>query len=106
MESTQGPNPGMEVFKLSPVDINYVFRSSGVAGNTLSPFLYDSEAAAVASPSEYFKAFQQNALFRGVAAKLLEPDLKVSFSTGGSGSEEDTNSVLLKRENPPAWGVL
>jgi len=106
MESTQGPNPGMEVFKLSPVDINYVFRSSGLRGNTLSPFLYDSEAAAVASPSEYFKAFQQNALFRGVAAKLLEPDLKVSFSTGGSGSEEDTYSVLMKREDPSVLAVM
>lgn len=106
METNQGSNGGAEVFKLSPSDINFVFRSSGLVGNTLSPFSYDSEAAAVASPSEYFQAFQQDALFRGSAGKLLEPDLKVSFSTGGSGAQEDTYSVLMKKEDPSVLAVM
>lgn len=106
METNHASNGGAEVFKLSPSDINFVFRGSGLVGNALSPFSYDSEAAAVTKPSENFQAFQKNALFRGTAAKLLEPDFNVSFSTGGSGAQEDTHSVLMKREDPSALAVM
>lgn len=102
----QVSNQDIEVSKLSPVDVDFVFRSSGLMGNELSPFQYDSQRAAVTTPSQHFQAFRQSDLFRNAASILLEPDLKVSFSIGGSGSEEDSYFVLMKKEDPAALALM
>ncbi|MDD4169316.1 MAG: zinc ribbon domain-containing protein [Desulfotomaculaceae bacterium] len=86
-----------EVFKLTPGDLDHLFRRSGLIGNKLSPFRYDAEQAAISSPSEYFKALAESPRLNQVAGCLLEPDLKIEFYRGGAGTADETYYVLLSK---------
>jgi hypothetical protein len=99
MEMNQSKPDNVEVFKLAPGDIDHLFRRSGLAGNSLSAFRYNAEQAAVSSPSQWFQALAESPAFQSIARQLLEPDLKISFHTGGSHAAEDRYYALLIREN-------
>lgn len=96
MDMNQGPAK-VEVFKLEPGDIDHLFRRSGLAGNPLSVFRYNAELAAVTSPSARFKTLTESPAFQTIARQLLEPDLKISFHTGGSNAAEDQYYALLSK---------
>jgi hypothetical protein len=95
-EQTSIVNP--EVFKLVPADINHLFRRSGLNGNRLTPFRYNAEQAAVSTPSEAFKAISENPNFQMIARRLLEPDLKIEFNSGGGSAADDKYYAFLLRE--------
>jgi hypothetical protein len=84
-----------EIFQLAPVDINHLFRRSGLNGNGLSLYSYNTEQAATSSPSELFKPLAQSANFTSIANKILAPDLKIEFNRGGAGSAEETYYAFL-----------
>jgi hypothetical protein len=92
-EQTSIVNP--EVFKLVPADINHLFRRSGLNGNRLTPFRYNAEQAAVSTPSEAFKAISENPNFQMIARRLLEPDLKIEFNSGGGSAADDKYYAFL-----------
>lgn len=95
MDNNQNTLDGTEVFKLAPGDINHLFRRTGVKGNSLSPFRYNPEQAATSSPSELFKALSESPRFGQIATRLLEPDLKIEFKSGGGGTADDRYCALL-----------
>jgi len=99
MDNNLNPMDGTEVFKLAPVDINHLFRRSGLNGNSLSPFSYNAEQAATSSPSELFKALSESPKFRQIAQRLLEPDLKIEFTNGGGGIADDKYYALLSKDD-------
>lgn len=98
MAINQDKPANVEVFKLAPGDIDHLFRRAGLTGNPLSAFRYNAEQAAVSSPSPLFKVLAESPAFRGVARQLLEPDVKISFHTGGSHAAEDRYYALLSKE--------
>lgn len=98
MEMNQGM-VGAEVFKLAPGDINHLFRRSGLIGNSLSSFSYYAEQAATSSPSELFKELSESPQFRQIARRLLEPDLKIEFNSGGAGMADDKYFALLSADD-------
>lgn len=89
-----------EVYKLAPGDIDHMFRRSGLTGNHLSPFTYNAEQAAGSRPSELFKTIAESPKFRQVAARLLEPDLKIAYKSGGGGAADDQYYTLLANDDP------
>ena len=92
--------PGiLEILKLAPVDIDHLFRRSGLNGNQLSSYSYNAEQAATSSPSELFKPLAESANFASMAKKLLAPDLKIEFHRGGAGSAEETYHAFLSLED-------
>lgn len=95
-----------EVFKLAPVDIDHLFRRSGLNGNQLSPFQYNAEQAAISSPSEFFKVLTESSRFNQVARCLLEPDIKIEFNRGGAGTADEAYYVLLSRPDQAAAALL
>ncbi|KAF1086674.1 hypothetical protein SPSYN_00393 [Sporotomaculum syntrophicum] len=95
MDNNQNTLAGAEVFKLAPGDINHLFRRTGVKGNSLSAFTYNSEQAATSSPSELFKVLSESPRLGQIAGRLLEPDLKIEFNRGGAGAADDKYYVLL-----------
>jgi len=99
MENQMNTLAGMEVFQLAPADINHLFRRSGLSGNTLSPYRYDAEQAAVSTPSQAFKALAESIKFQQVAARLLEPDVKIEFNSGGGSAAEDKYYAFLAKED-------
>ena len=99
MEFHQDKPVTAQVFKLTPGDIDHVFRRSGLAGNRLSSFHYRSEQAAVSNPSLWFKGLAESPDFPSIARQLLEPDVKISFFTGGASAAEDQYDVLLNTES-------
>ncbi|MEA4924445.1 MAG: zinc ribbon domain-containing protein [Syntrophomonadaceae bacterium] len=99
MEMNQDKLAQVEVFKLQPGDIDHLFRRSGVAGNKLSVFQYNAEQAAVSSPSPWFKALAESPLCRKIGRNLLEPDVRISFHTGGNNAAEDKYHAMLTRED-------
>ncbi|HWQ72772.1 MAG TPA: zinc ribbon domain-containing protein [Desulfitobacteriaceae bacterium] len=99
MEMNQDKMANTEIFKLSPVDIDYLFRRSGLKGNSLSAFRYNAEQAATGSPSEFFKALAESPRFNQIVRRLLEPDLKIEFKRGGNGTAEEKYHVLLSGQD-------
>lgn len=89
----------VEVFKLLPGDIDHLFRRSGVAGSHLAVFQYDAERAAASSPSPWFKVLADSPLCQKIGRQLLEPEIKITFHTGGNNAAEDQYCALLTREN-------
>jgi len=99
MEMNQDKMANIEVFKLQPGDINHLFRRSGVAGNKLSVFQYNAEQAATSSSSPWFKALAESPLCQKIGNQLLEPDIRISFHTGGNNAAEDKYYAMLTRED-------
>lgn len=92
--------PGnIEIFKLTPADIDHLFRRSGLNGNQLSSFSYHAEQAATSSPSELFKPLAESANFASIAKKMLAPDLKIEYNRGGAGAAEETYYAFLSLED-------
>lgn len=89
----------LEVFKLAPGDINHLFRRSGRKGNLLSPFRYNAEQAATIKSSEFFKRIFDSPSFLQIAGRLLEPDLKIEFNSGGGSSADDQYYALLSNND-------
>jgi hypothetical protein len=88
-----------EIFQLAPVDINHLFRRSGLNGNGLSLYSYNAEQAATSSPSELFRPLAESANFTSIANKILAPDLKIEFNRGGAGSAEETYHAFLSLDD-------
>jgi hypothetical protein len=105
MEMNQGM-VGAEVFKLAPGDINHLFRRSGLNGNSLSSFSYNAEQAATSSPSELFKKLSESSQFRQIALRLLQPDLKIEFNSGGAGTADDKYYALLSADDKTVLAQL
>ncbi|MDD3654205.1 MAG: zinc ribbon domain-containing protein [Desulfotomaculaceae bacterium] len=95
MGANQDKLADTEVYKLAPGDIDHMFRRSGLTGNHLSPFTYNAEQAAGSRPSELFKALSESPKFRQITKQLLEPDLKIEYKSGGSGTADDQYYTLL-----------
>ncbi len=95
MNSEQLIKGNPEIFKLIPGDIDHLYRRSGLSGNNLSSFRYNAEQAAVSTPSEAFKALTESPCLGEVAKRLLEPDFKIEFNSGGGSSAEDKYYALL-----------
>ncbi len=104
MEMNKGTIATTEVFKLAPGDIDHLFRRSGRKGNRLSPFRYNADQAAISSPSQWFKELADSHRFNQVVKRLLEPDLKLMFRTGGGGAADDKYNVLLSTEDKAVLG--
>ncbi len=105
METNQGM-VGVEVFKLAPGDINHLFRRSELNGNSLSFFSYNAEQAATSSPSELFKKLSESPQFRQIALRLLQPDLKIEFNSGGAGTADDKYYALLSADDKTVLAQL
>jgi len=99
MEMNQDKLANIEVFKLQPGDIDHLFRRSGVAGNKLSVFKYNAEQAATGSPSPWFRALAESPLCQKIGKQLLEPDIRISFHTGGNNAAEDKYYAMLTGED-------
>ncbi len=99
MDINENVLAGTDVFKLAPGDIDHLFRRSGLTGNSLSPFSYNAEQAAISSPSSWFKALSDSPNLPRIARLLLEPDLKIYFNKGGAGSADDKYYVLLSNDD-------
>lgn len=99
MGTNQDVLTGTEILKLNPVDIDHLFRRSGLIGNSLSPFSYNAEQAATSNPSELFKQLAESAQFKSIAQRLLEPDLKIQFNSGGAGAVKDQYYALLSDDD-------
>ncbi len=84
-----------EIFKLTPADINHLFRRSGLNGNKLANFTYNAEQGATSNPSEFFKVLAESPKFNQVAGHLLEPVLKIEFNRGGGGTADEKYYLLL-----------
>lgn len=106
MESNEGASRNFEIFKLIPADVNHIFKSTGLRGNVLSPFSYDTALVAKTKPSEGVNTLFKSSCFISVARQLLEPDLKIMYHTGGSGSVEDEFSVLMRKEDQSVLTLL
>lgn len=105
METNQGM-AGVEVFKLSPGDINHLFRRSGLNGNSLSSFSYNAEEAVTSSPSKLFKKLSKSSQFRQIAQRLLQPDLKIEFNSGGAGTADDKYYALFSADDKTVLAQL
>lgn len=103
MDMNQGP-ANMKTFKLAIGDVDHLFRRSGLAGNSLASFQYNPEQAAVSSPSEWFKALAESPAFQIIARQLLEPDLKISFQSGGNHAAQDRYYALVSKEDSAVLG--
>ncbi|KUG03347.1 hypothetical protein ASZ90_019233 [hydrocarbon metagenome] len=99
MNSEQLIKGDPEIFKLIPSDIDHLFRRSGLKGNSLSPFRYNTEQAATSSPSALFKPLSESPRLKQIAQRLLEPDLKIEFNRGGAGAADDQYYVLLSNDD-------
>ncbi|GEM_PF-559211 len=99
MENKLNTMDSSEVFKLAPSDINHIFRRSGRKGNLLSPFRYNAEQAATIKSSELFKRIFDSPSFLQIAGRLLEPELKIEFNSGGGSSADDQYFALLSKED-------
>jgi hypothetical protein len=99
MNSEQLIKGNPEIFKLMPGDIDHLYRRSGLGGNNLSPFRYNAEQAAISTPSEAFKALAESPSLGQVAERLLEPNFKIEFNSGGGSIAEDKYYALLGSED-------
>jgi len=99
MEINHGTAVNTEIFKLAPGDMGYVFRHSGLEGNSLSPFRYNAEQVAVNNPSQWFKTLAEKPSFSKISQRLLEPDLKIMYHSGGSAAVEEVYYVFLSVED-------
>jgi len=95
MNGEQPTKESSEVFKLTPTDIDHLFKVSGRKGNSLSPFRYDAEKASSSTPSEAFRALIKNPKFQQIGRRLLEPDLRIEFHNGGGVATDDKYFALL-----------
>ena len=99
MRMNHGIAANAEIFKLAPGDMDHVFRRSGLAGNSLSPFCYNAEQAAVNNPSEGFKTLADNVSFSKISKRLLEPDIKILFHSGGSAAVDEQYYAFLSSDD-------
>lgn len=100
MATNQDVLAGTEVYKLTPADIDHVFRRSGLKGNRLSACSYNPEQAATSTPSEWFKNLSESSRFTLIAGRLLEPDLKIQLNSGGAGTAQDQYYAFFGAEGP------
>jgi len=98
MSSEQLIKSNPEIFKLKPGDVDHLFRRSGLNGNKLANFRYNTEHAATSSPSELFKALSESPKFKQIAGSLLEPDIKIEFNSGGGGAADDKYYAFLSTD--------
>ena len=99
MEVNQDNTANIGLYKLTPVDIDHLFRRSGAKGNQLSLFTYNAEQGATTSPSEYFKELAGSPDLNRVARHLLTPAVKLEFNRGGAASAEETYHAFLSLED-------
>ncbi len=99
MEVNQDNTTSIGLYKLTPGDIDHLFRRSGLSGNQLSLFTYNAERGATSSPSELFKELAASPNLNRVARHLLTPAVKLEFNRGGAGAAEETYHAFLSLED-------
>lgn len=99
MDANQDNTAIIGLYKLTPGDIDHLFRRSGANGNQLSLFTYNAEQGATSSPSEFFKELAESPNLNRLARHLLTPAVKLEFHRGGAGSAEETYHAFLSLED-------
>ena len=71
----------MGAYRLQSSDMDHIIKYSGLTGNALSPYRYDTEQATFVMPSQWLHALADSPAFDIIASLLLEPDLKILFQS-------------------------
>lgn len=98
METNKVKAIPQEVFTMTEIDINHLFKMSGLTGNKLTPYLDKINKSMETNPSAEFQTLMRSPLFKKVSQLLLEPDLKILFHSGGSNSKDELYYVLVSAE--------
>ena len=83
----------LTAFKLAMTDINYLFQQ-GETANALAPFKYNP-VQTFAEASDGFKQLATYPAFREICNRMLNPDFKIIFKSGGSIAVDDQYVALL-----------
>ena len=84
----------LTMFKFMASDYNHLFINGKVKVNILSPFKYNV-AQSFEEASNDFKSMTQHPVFEEINTRLLAPDMKIIFNSGGRALSTEKYTVLL-----------